>query len=70
MVSTTLLREAEALPTGDQLDLPGWLWDCVASEPSGRELAEAELGVALHRADPTGAVDWDLAMGELRQKFA
>ena len=65
MVTTTLLREVQALPPGDRLDLIGQVWDTLAATPADHEVREAQLGLALHRAHPEDAVNWDTAMDEL-----
>jgi len=69
MVTASLMHQVESLSSLDRLDLLGRIWDSLHPEPTDHEVQEAELGLALHRAHPEQARDWDVAMESLRQKY-
>jgi len=68
VVNAELVREVEALPADERLDLLGRIWDSLDPEPARHELIEARLGLANHQAAPGSAVAWDTFVTSLRQR--
>jgi len=68
MMNAALVREVEALPADEPLDLLSKIWDSPDPEPASRELIEARLGLAIHQANPGSAVEWDTFIASLRER--